>query len=679
MSTSADTGHGATVTDQGEAAEALGADGAFAATLAHFAPRAAQQEMARRVEHCLEQGGQLLIEAGTGTGKTFAYLVPALLSRRKVLIATGTRSLQDQLFHRDLPAVGRALGRPVRVALLKGRSNYLCHYRLGQTRAAPELLRLPAERAMLEELHRFAGESEDGDLDRIGSQMLDGTLRGRVTASADNCLGQDCPELGNCFLLQARRRAQRADIVVVNHHLFFADAALREQGFGELLPNADAVVFDEAHLLPAIATQFFGRSLGSAQLRQLLRDLDAALLEEAPGTDAAALDLAALEHLLGRLGASLNGTPARHAWTRVETPDLRLLLEELAVQLEALAIHLRALDSAGRGLESCARRAREAAAFMPDFLQRDGSAGENGAQQAADDGPGDPAAVRWLERRSRSFSLHLSPLDIAPGFAAQLGSGPHSAVFTSATLAAAGRFDHFTRRLGLEPVDSCVLPAPYDYARNALLYLPPEMPAPSDRDFDRALVAAALPVLAASGGRAFMLFTSHAALRRTAERLQRCDDFHWLVQGSAGHAELLDAFRTTPRAVLLGTASFWQGVDVPGEALSCVIIDKLPFAPPDDPLLAARIARARAAGEEPFRSIQLPEAIVTLKQGAGRLIRGPDDRGVLMIADPRLARGYGRQFIDSLPPMRRTRELAEVQAFFAAGPVLPGTDNESAP
>ena len=217
--------------------------------------------MARRVEHCLEHGGQLLIEAGTGTGKTFAYLVPALLSRRKVLIATGTRSLQDQLFHRDLPAVGGALGRPVRVALLKGRSNYLCHYRLGQTRAAPELLRLPAERAMLEELHRFAGESEDGDLDRIGSQSLDGALRGRVTASADNCLGQECPELGNCFLLQARRRAQRADIVVVNHHLFFADAALREQGFGDLLPDADAVVFDEAHLLPTIATQFFGLSL----------------------------------------------------------------------------------------------------------------------------------------------------------------------------------------------------------------------------------------------------------------------------------------------------------------------------------------------------------------------------------------------------------------------------------
>ena len=340
------------MTETSEAAHALGAEGAFAATLAHFAPRAAQQEMARRVEDCLEQGGQLVIEAGTGTGKTFAYLVPALLSRRKVLIATGTRSLQDQLFHRDLPAVGAALGRPVRVALLKGRANYLCHHRLGQTRAAPELLRLSAERAMLEELHRFAGESEDGDLDRIGSQSLAGTLRGQVTASADNCLGQDCPELNNCFLLRARRRAQRADIVVVNHHLFFADAALREQGFGELLPDADAVVFDEAHLLPAIATQFFGRSLGSAQLRQLLRDIDAALLTEAPGTAAATLDLPALEHLLGRLGASLNGAPARHAWARVETPDLRLLIEELAVQLEALAIRLRALDDAGRGLES---------------------------------------------------------------------------------------------------------------------------------------------------------------------------------------------------------------------------------------------------------------------------------------------------------------------------------------
>jgi ATP-dependent DNA helicase DinG len=635
-------------TDPGEL---LGADGPFARLLQGFAPRRQQQEMARTVAEALEGGQVLVTEAGTGTGKTFAYLVPALLSGRKVVISTGTRHLQDQLFHRDLPLVRRALDVPLRAALLKGRANYLCRYRLQQHLAAGRF-RSREQAAEATAIRDWAGRTRSGDVAELTGIAEESRIWPLVTSTADNCLGQECPDYGDCFLVRARRQAQAVDLLVVNHHLLFADMALRDSGFGELLPDAEAWIVDEAHQVPEIAGRFFGDTLSTHQLLGLARDTVAAQLSEAP--DSAALrDLAAgLEKGVADLRLALGEGERRAAWSALfgrtaATDALNALHDALA----ALGATLEAEAGRGKGLESCARRAADSAGLL-ELL-----------------GEEVDGAVRWVQTYPRGFVLNRTPLEIAEPLQQQMARYPGAWIFTSATLAVGDSFSHYTGRLGLDTAATHRWESPFDFARQALLYVPRGLPDPRDPAYGEGVLAVARPLIEASGGRCFLLFTSHRALREAAARL--ADDLRYplLVQGEAPRAELLERFRTLGNAVLLGTSSFWEGVDVRGEALSCVIIDKLPFAAPDDPVLQARGDALRATGGNPFLEQQLPNAVIALKQGVGRLIRDVDDRGVLAICDPRLfSKSYGRKFLASLPPMPVTRDAAAAARFFAADP-----------
>ncbi len=641
------------------AAAALAAGGPLSRHLPGFRPRPVQQAMARRVAEVLAARATLIAESGTGTGKTFAYLVPALLSGLKVLISTGTRHLQDQLYHRDLPLVRAALGRPVTVALLKGRSNYLCLYRL-ERHAAPGLAFEPPVDAQLEAVRRFAAATRSGDLAEAKAVPEDATVWPLVTSTADNCLGSRCPHYEACFVNRARRAALAADVVVVNHHLFFADLALREEGFGQLLPGVEAVIFDEAHQLPEVAAQFFGVGLSSPQLLMLARDVLAEAHKEKGGAAGLFEHVRRLEQAVAGVRTALGGAAGRAGQTRREAwmqvagdREVGAALDALDEALGRLAAALGPLAPQSEGFAHGQRRARELAERLAFFRST----------------PSD--YIAWFEAGARGFTLQLSPLTVAATFRAHT-QARKAWIFTSATLAVGGRFEHFQSRLGLEAAETALWPSPYDYSRQALLYLPPGLPEPAAADYTERMLEAVLPVLEASRGRAFVLFTSHRALRRAAEYLPGRLDYPLLVQGEAPRAELLARFRALGNAVLLGTGSFWEGVDVRGEALSCVVIDKLPFAVPDDPVRRARLERAAAAGGNAFLDEQLPEAVIALKQGAGRLIRDETDRGVLVLCDPRLlSRGYGRIFLESLPPMPRTQRLEDVRAFFRAPAAAP--------
>lgn len=633
-------------------ARAFEAGGALARHVPGFAPRLAQQEMAQAIAAALEQYGTLVCEAGTGTGKTFAYLVPALLSGRKVIISTGTRALQDQLFHRDLPVVRRALGVPVRCALLKGRANYLCTYRLQRLESEGRL----ASRELLHDLRQvreWAGRTDAGDIAEVTAVSEDSSLWPLVTSTVDNCLGGDCPDYGRCHVMKARRAAQEAELVIINHHLLFADMALRGEGHGDLLPSANAFIIDEAHQLPEVATQFFGLTLGSRQLTELGSDTLAELKHEA-ADDVALMEAAqALEPAVRDLRQALGGDARRTPWRPVQgQANVTQALTRLREALEQCAARLELAAERGKGLENCYQRALTLLQRLALFHSA-----------AADAG-----MIDWLEVFSRSFSLNRTPLVIAEPFQAHLAAMKASWIFTSATLAVAGSFSHFISQLGLHDAATARWDSPFDYRNNGLLYVPAGLPDPSQPEYVKAVVEAAIPVLQASRGRAFMLFTSHRALQRTAELLDGRLEFPLLIQGTVPRQELLRRFQALGNAVLLGTGSFWEGIDVRGEALSCVIIDKLPFAAPDDPILQARVAAIRDGGGNPFMDYQIPQAVIALKQGAGRLIRDVTDRGVLMLCDPRLvSRPYGRVFLRSIPPFARTRELARVQQFFAAG------------
>lgn len=635
-----------------DAAALLDADGPLARTIPGFAPRTEQRILAEAVENALSDGSVLIGEAGTGVGKTFAYLVPVLARGGRTIISTGTRHLQDQLFHSDLPRVQRALGSSVRVALLKGRSNYLCLQRMGLADGAG-ITRRPEIAAELERVRAAAAVTTTGDVAEIADVAEDSPLWPWVTSTTDNCLGQDCPFYRDCFVVKARKQAQEADVVVVNHHLLFADLTLKESGFGEVLPSADAFIVDEAHQLPETAANFFGQRLSSRQLQELVRDVQAQQLQEAPDADhlrsaATAVDTAARDFRL-----ALGREPQRASWHTVAgDPAVDDALAALHTAVEALAGELTPQAERGRGLETCQRRAETLAQAL-------GAYGE-----PTDDNEG--AQVAWFETYRQGFALARTPLDIASTFARLLDSWPASWVFTSATLAVGGRFDHFRDRLGLADAREVRVESPFDYARNALLYVPADLPDPRSGQHTDAVVARARPVLAASGGRAFILFTSYRALHHAAEQFRGNLDYPLFVQGEAPKQELVERFRATGNGVLLGTASFWEGVDVAGEALSCVIIDKLPFASPADPVVRARLDAIEQQGGNAFVDYQIPQAAIALKQGAGRLIRGVADCGVLMLCDPRLRqRGYGRIFLDSLPPMPRTTTLGDVEAFFA--------------
>ncbi len=630
--------------------EILSEKGPLAKTLESFAPRKPQQEMAEAVMQALDDYDVLICEAGTGTGKTMAYLVPALLSGNKVIISTGTKNLQDQLYYRDLPQIRSALAEPISMALLKGRANYLCLHRLKNNELKGRF-RTPKNMAQLQQIHKWSGRTKSGDIAEFSEVPEDSPIWFVVTSTTENCLGQECQDFNDCHLMKARRKAQKAEILVVNHHLFFADMALRDEGFGELLPGANAVIFDEAHQLPEVASHFFGTSLSGRQLLELCHDARIAQMQDAADMESLLLAADRLEKLVRDMRLALGVDSQRAPWINVsKQPPVIEAIKDLIEGFEGLESQLELAEERSSGLKRALQRCKE---LNECFVKLTGETPEQ--------------HIHWFETLKQSFVLHLTPMNIADIFSAQMKGQKRAWVFTSATLAVNEKFDHFSAQLGLFDAQMHCWESPFDYQKQTLLYLPTRMPAPAAENYTQTVVEAALPVLNACGGRTFMLFTSHRALKEAAEILQKTLEFPLLVQGTAPRNELLTQFRSLGNAVLLGSSSFWEGVDVRGEALSCVIIDKLPFASPGDPVLQARLEAMRSQGKNPFRDYQLPNAVITLKQGAGRLIRDVSDRGVLMLCDPRLlGKSYGKIFLDSLPPMKRTRMLDEVIEFYQA-------------
>jgi ATP-dependent DNA helicase DinG len=633
----------------------FGEGGPLQRALPGFNVRRQQVLMAERVAAALARRETLTVEAGTGTGKTFAYLVPALLCGKRVLLSTGTRTLQDQLFAKDLPLVGAALGRPAKVALLKGRANYLCRYRLQRLEAGES-------GGMLERIRAWAGTTRSGDLAEVAGLADSHPAWTQATSTRDNCLGTRCPELAGCHVALARRQALDADIVIVNHHLLLADLALKQDGFGDLLGAADAVILDEAHQIPDLAAQFFGAHVSSRRIESLLKDVQAELAGRAPSAPAQEHALAAVrgvQSAIGALCAVPPGTQGQIAWSDAQAP----IAAAVADLTRAVAMLAEALRPAGEDLAASvlADRAAELAASLDRI----------GALEELD-------GARSFEINARAFALSLVPFDIAARFQALLEAHPCAWVFTSATLSLGEDFTPFTGRLGLEGAATLKIDSPFDYPRQSLLYLPARMPLPASPQFLPAVMAVAADLVSASRGGAFVLFTSHRALGAAAalwrERQSTLLPHRLLVQGEAPREQLLREFREDGGAVLLGTTSFWEGVDVKGSALRLVVIEKLPFASPDDPLVRARVEYLEASGKSAFREYQLPEAALALKQGVGRLIRSEEDFGAVAICDPRLtSRSYGKVFLEALPPMAVTRDPEEVQSFLSrhASPPAP--------
>ncbi|WP_112777366.1 ATP-dependent DNA helicase [Cupriavidus alkaliphilus] len=670
---------------QADAAASRGAElatifadtGTLAQAIPGYRPRASQHKMAEAVAGAIAQNDAVIVEAGTGTGKTYAYLVPAMLWGGKVILSTGTKNLQDQLFLRDIPTVRHALNVPVSVALLKGRANYVCHYHLERAQAGGRLASRQ-DAAWLREIGRFIKETATGDKAELASVPENAPVWQMVTSTRDNCLGSECPYYKDCFVMRARKEAQQADVVVVNHHLFFADVVLRDTGMAELLPAANTVIFDEAHQLPETATLFFGETLSTSQLLEIARDTVAEGLSHArDAVDWVALG-APLERAARDLRLAFGKDNARLALGQIEA-DRRIAepfnetLDALDAALSDFVGMLESQAERAESLQQCHRRALELAnklaAWRTDAAAAPAPQPTDGEEQGEAAPSAGPETVRWVEVFSHTVQLHRTPLSIAPIFTRQRGGQPRAWVFTSATLSVKGNFTHYAAQLGLDKDRSLTLPSPFDYARQGLLYVPRDMPAPQSPQFTDAVVQAALPLIEAAGGRTFLLCTTLRAVQRASDLLydafaERGLNLPLLVQGQASRTELLDRFRELGNAVLVGSQSFWEGVDVRGEALSLVIIDKLPFAPPDDPVLAARMEVLQKKGLSPFAVHQLPHAVITLKQGAGRLIRSESDRGVLAIFDTRLVeKPYGRQIWQSLPPFTRTREAGTVVRF----------------
>ncbi|WP_368655746.1 ATP-dependent DNA helicase [Castellaniella ginsengisoli] len=647
-------------------ADLFGPDGPLARQLPGYVPRAAQLALSEAIRDTLDSGGVLIAEAGTGTGKTWAYLAPAFLSGGKVLVSTGTRTLQDQLFRRDIPRLRAALALPVDVALLKGRANYVCHYHLERLEQDERALKSRDEIAQLRAIRRFTRESESGERADLPEVPETADIWGRVTSTRENCLGQECPFVRDCFLLKARRRAQEADVVVVNHALFMADLALREEGITDLLPETRLVVFDEAHQLPDTATRFLGQSLSLHQVLDCARQAEAAGLAHARETvrwselcqalEAAARDLRLVSAPVGRLPGG------RATFEQIpETDAFDPALDRLAQALDGLTESLGAQEERHPDLAAAARTARTLRARLWQWAHP--GRGEPAAEE-------DQAAVRWIEHSAHSVRLQRAPLSVARIFSGFRRPG-QSWVLASATLSVRGDFQHFQRQLGLGGAETRSWASPFDYPAQGLLYVPKALPWPGDPGFTDAFAQALLPLVDACAGGVLVLCTTLRAVDRVADVLLRgmlSSERPVMRQGEASRGVLLERFRAAGNAVLVGSTSFWEGIDVPGDALTLVAIDKLPFAPPDDPVLEARLNACKAEGGNPFMEYQLPQAALLLKQGAGRLIRSETDWGVLMVGDGRLVdKPYGRLLWQGLPPFARTRD-AEVALDFLGQP-----------
>lgn len=632
-------------------AKTFSASGALGKAISGFQPRQPQIDMAQAVQDAIDHQHQLVVEAGTGTGKTFAYLVPALLSGKKVIISTGSKNLQEQLFHRDLPKMVDALGFMGYVALLKGRSNYLCLDRLSRqlveshtNEADPELL------TQLVKVRSWSSASKSGDLGECDDIAEDSPVIANITSTNDNCLGKECPSYQDCFVLKARKKAMDADIVVVNHHLFLADLAIKETGFGELIPEAEVFIFDEAHQLPDIASQYFGQSISSRQMQELAKDIEIGYRTEAK--DMRQLQKIAvkltqtfmdLRIILGETNAQMRGNWREAIKSAAVVREIERLHDALDLALQVLKIAL--------GRSQLLDAAYDRAHMIKNRLLRVCDTSITGYSY-------------WYECSPRHFTLHITPLSVADKFQEQIELKKGSWIFTSATLAVNDDFSHFTKRLGIVPKKQFTLPSPFDYPNQALLCVPRYLPEPNSVGLAETLAIMLAPVIQANNGRCFFLCTSHKMMRQLADLFRQSLDLPVLVQGETSKQKLLNEFMALGNAVLVATGAFWEGIDVRGDALSCVIIDKLPFTAPDDPLLKARIEDCRLKGGEPFSEVQLPDAVITLKQGVGRLIRDETDKGVLIICDNRLVtRDYGGVFLQSLPPIPRTRDLDKVSQF----------------
>ena len=631
--------------------EFLGAEGLLAQQIDGFSYRSQQHEMALSVADLLDTGGTLICEAGTGTGKTFAYLVPVMLSGKKAVISTGTKNLQDQLFHRDLPKIRELMSVPVKAALLKGRANYLCVNRMDI--ALTDIRGHRKENAEhLARIRQWSTVTQRGDIAEIGDIPEDAMIWPLVTSTTENCLGQDCPSYQGCFLVEARRLAQEADIVVINHHLLCADFSLKDEGFGELLPQADCFIIDEAHQLAEVASNFFGSTISGRQLLELTRDIDAEYHRDFGDLPKLLTRTAAVSKAVKDLRL-LFGIDARKGnWQEIEN-DHRIVnaIMQLSETILAMIETLKTLQGRSKDMDNCIERAEAQLSLLKSFNDADPVEQE----------------IRWFETHKQSFRFNITPLDIADVFAAQMERHPASWIFTSATLSVNGKFTHFQNQLGIDDAETHQWDSPFDYEKQALWYVPKGLPEPSHRDYNSAVAKLSIEILNYSQGRAFLLYTSYRAMHEAAEILESEVDYPILIQGTDSKNALLEQFRKLGNAVLLGTASFWEGVDVRGEALSCVIIDKLPFASPGDPVLQARIDAMKKNGENPFMQFQVPQAAIALKQGAGRLIRDHTDSGVLVICDPRLlsrSKPYGQIFLNSMPAFARTRDVEDIKRFF---------------
>nr|WP_230090706.1 ATP-dependent DNA helicase [Pseudoalteromonas rubra] len=603
--------------------------------------------MAEAIDQVVKEGGQCVVEAGTGTGKTFAYLVPALLNDKKVIISTGSKALQEQLYHRDLPELLKALGKGRKVALLKGRANYLCTYRLNE-----HVAHVPSDDPdvmhQLAMVAKFATETQSGDLaDCVGIEE-DAKVLPYVNSTADNCLGKDCPDFADCYIRKARLKATEADLVVINHHLFFADMSVKESGFAELMPTADTYIFDEAHQLGEIASDYFGESISTKQLQALINDLRLIYRSDIPDMLQLGKTLNKLETSVADLRLVFGGEGARGDWR-----------EKLQDKVICDALHrvISNLDFLYQVLKLCLDRSDKIEHPLERVLSFKGQLDR--AFDVTQSG-----FSYWFETTRRFLTIHITPLDVSNRFKDMMAKSEASFVFTSATLSVDNSLAHFNDSLGLAPDHQAIVDSPFDYESQAMLCLPRYLPETKDEMMPHALVKIAKQVINAAQGRTFLLFTSYRVMHLVYEGLSTATEYPVFMQGQASKRIILEQFVRHGNAVLMGTASFWEGVDVRGDTLSCVLIDKLPFTSPDDPLLQARMKDAQLQDKEPFDEIQLPLAVIALKQGVGRLIRDKKDKGVLIICDNRLVtRKYGETFIKSLPPMSRTRDLDKALSF----------------
>ncbi len=624
--------------------------GPFALAIKGYSPREPQIEMAKCVDAAIKHDQQTIVEAGTGTGKTFAYLVPALMSDKKVLVSTGSKALQEQLFHRDLPMLKGILGKGKKISLLKGRSNYLCIERLNQ-----HVTHVPVDDSdimhQLAMVAKFSSETQSGDMADCSGIEEDAKVLPYVTSTADNCMGKECPSFQDCFVRKARMKAMESDLVVVNHHLFLADAVVKESGFGELIPNVNCYIFDEAHQLPAIASEYFATRVSTRMVIELIRDIKIIYRAELFDMVQLGKTLDKLETAVWDVRLQFPSDSQRGDWQMmIKQANIYRAIERVVNDMSFLYQVLKLCLDRSDKIEKLFERTAALKGQLELMFN---------AQK--------PGCSFWFETTKRHLTFIITPLNVSEKFRNLVDNATSSWVFTSATLAVNGDLSHFANDLGLKTEHMAVFDSPFDYQKQALLCIPRYLPEPSQNEMGFALVSIAKQMIKAAKGRCFILFTSYRMLNLVAEGLAHSVEYPLLVQGQASKRILLEKFVIHGNSVLLGTASFWEGVDVRGNALSCVIIDKLPFAAPDDPLLQAKMKSFSGQGLDPFYTLQIPSAVIALKQGVGRLIRDKRDKGVLVICDNRLVtRDYGRIFLASLPNMARTRSLTKASEFLEA-------------